>query len=361
MQTVGEERARAVFEPLATGLGCVNGRVREFAVADYQICVDTEPTSLDVWLTPESVQRQVISFASKGFTLNTNGCACIRLDALEITLNLGIAWCAQIDNQQGKMRYFLVFPNHRADDSPLKEYVLKLQNFKQIGITFDPKSQIKSDYQDAFKKFEVTEAEFYEKMKDSIQNPAKYGLQIHSWMTLNCTPEHCRGLDHKKERCYTKIFFEMCMQCGINVRFGKNHGKDDVHVSLDGGQTHLEVDLKFRGADRRIAIDGTQDKPYKFADNGGGVIFVVQPSSYKDADGLNTEPELYRDMTLFAVRPCDVTEDYLKKQHINRTELDACRSKCCVTLDFKNIPKTKAGLERLIRHCSGEQGETETV
>ena len=216
--------------------------------------------------------------------------------------------------------------------------------------------QQKSDYQDAFKKFELTEAEFYEKVKDSIRNPAKYGLQIHSWMTLNCTPEHCRNFDHKKERCYTKIFFEMCMQCSINVRYGKNHGKDDVHLSLDGGETHMKVDLKFRGASRtlkpgQIGTHGSQENPYKFADDGRGVIFVVQPSSYKDADGLNTDPELYRDMTLFAVRPCDVTEDDLKKGKIKKTRLDACRSKCSVTLDFKNIHKTKAGLERLIRHC----------
>jgi hypothetical protein len=141
------------------------------------------------------------------------------------------------------------------------------------------------------------------------------------------------------------------MQCGINVRFGKNHGKDDVHVSLDGGQTHLKVDLKFRGAGEQIAINGHR-KPYKFADDGSGVIFVVQPSSYKNADGLNTDPELYRDMTLFAVRACDVNEDDLKKSKIKKTDLDACRAKCCVTLDFKNIPKTKAGLERLIRHCA---------
>jgi hypothetical protein len=146
------------------------------------------------------------------------------------------------------------------------------------------------------------------------------------------------------------------MQCGINVRFGKNHGKDDVHVSLDGGETHMKVDLKFRGASRtlkpgQIGTHGSQENPYKFADDGRGVIFVVQPSSYKDADGLNTDPELYRDMTLFAVRPCDVTEDDLKKGKIKKTRLDACRSKCSVTLDFKNIHKTKAGLERLIRHC----------
>jgi len=252
MQTVGEERARAVFEPIATGLGRVNGRVREFAVADYQISVDTEPALLDVWLTPESVQRQFLGVAYKCFTKNKNGGAVIPLDALEITLKLGIAWGAQIDNQQGKIRYFFVFPNHRAEDSPLREYVLKLQKLKMISITFEPGTQIKSDYQDAFKKFEVTEAEFYEKMKDSIQNPAKYGLQIHSWMTLNCSPEHCRSRTHKKERCYMKIFFEMCTQCGINVHFGKNHGKDDVHVSIDGGETHLEVDLKFRGASKTL-------------------------------------------------------------------------------------------------------------
>jgi hypothetical protein len=350
MQTVGEERARAVFEPIATGLGRVNGRVREFAVADYQICVDTEPTLLDVWLTPDSVQRQVLGVACKCFTKNKKGGALIDLRALETTLYLGIAWVAQIDNQQGKIRYFLVFPSYRAEDSPLKEYVLMLQNLKEIGITFKPGKQRKSDEQDAFKKFEVTEVEFYEKMKDSIQNPAKYGLQIHGWMTLNCTPEHCRNFNHKKERCYTKIFFEMCMQCGINVRFGKNHGKDDVHVSLDGGETQLMVDLKFRGAAGTIAING-QIKPYKFADNGSGVIFVVQPSSYKDADGLNTNPELYRDMTLFAVRPCDVTQDDLKKGKINTTDLDACRAKCSVTLNFKDIPKTKAGLVRLIQYC----------
>jgi hypothetical protein len=146
------------------------------------------------------------------------------------------------------------------------------------------------------------------------------------------------------------------MQCDVNVRFGKNHGKDDVHVSLDGGETHLKVDLKFRGACKSlkphtINIQGTQDKPYKFADDGRGVIFVVQPSSYKIADGLNTDPELYRDMTLFAVRPCDVTDDDLKKQNINRIDLDACRAKCSVTVDFKDVPKTKAGLEHLIRHC----------
>jgi hypothetical protein len=349
-RNVGEARARAVFEPIATGLGRVNGRVRECAVADYQISVDTEPFLLNVWLTPELVQCQFLGFAYKCFTKDKKGGATIDLRALETTLKLGIVWGAQIDNQQGKIRYFLVFPSYLAEDSPLKEYVLKLQNLKQIGIIFDPKSQIKSDYQDAFKKFEVTEAAFYEKVKDSIQNPAKYGLQIHSWMTLNCTPEHCRAPCHKKERCYTKIFFEMCMQCGINVRFGKNHGKDDVHVSLDGGETHLKVDLKFRGAKGEIAING-HTKPYKFADDGGGVIFVVQPSSYKDADGLNTKPELYRDMTLFAVRPCDVTEDQLKSSKINKTDLDACRAKCSVALDLKDIPKTKAGLERLIRHC----------
>jgi hypothetical protein len=139
MQTVGEERARAVFEPIATGLGRVNGRVRECAVADYQICVDTEPALLDVWLTPESVQRECIGYAYKcsetdeGFKQTT-----FRLDALETTLNLSIAWGAQI-HQAGKIRRFLIFPNHRADDSPLKEHVLKLQKLKTISITFDPK------------------------------------------------------------------------------------------------------------------------------------------------------------------------------------------------------------------------------
>jgi hypothetical protein len=123
-QAIGEERARAVFEPIATGLGRVNGRVRECAVGDYQICVDTEPVSLNVWLTPESVQRKCISYAFK-CSEPKNRTADFALDALEITLNLGIAWIAQIDNQ-GKKRYFLVFPIYRTEDSPLKEYVLKL-------------------------------------------------------------------------------------------------------------------------------------------------------------------------------------------------------------------------------------------
>jgi hypothetical protein len=45
-----------------------------------------------------------------------------------------------------------------------------------------------------------------------------------------------------------------------------------------------------------------------------------------------------------------VTKDDLKK-NIKKTELHKCRAKCSVTLDFKDIPKTKAGLQRLIKHC----------